>query len=155
MAAIILDEVCSSADLKRCESQYRMAMANRTLTPNIQFQYAWCLVRTDNKHNLQTGANLLEYLFRKSREDSEKRDYLYYMVIGYTKLKEYERALKYADGILKVQPNNHQVKDLKVEINKRMKKDGMIGMAVAGGAAAAVGVGIVALIGAAIAGSKR
>lgn len=37
-----------------------MAMANRTLTPNIQFQYAWCLVRTDNKHNLQTGANLLE-----------------------------------------------------------------------------------------------
>ena len=33
--------------------------------------------------------------------------------------------------------------------------DGMIGMAVAGGAAAAVGVGIVALIGAAIAGSKR
>lgn len=26
-------------------------------------------------------------LFRKSREDSEKRDYLYYMVIGYTKLK--------------------------------------------------------------------
>ena len=26
-------------------------------------------------------------LFRKSREDSEKRDYLYYMVIAYTKLK--------------------------------------------------------------------
>lgn len=37
-----------------------MSMANRTLTPNIQFQYAWCLVRTDNKYNLQTGANLLE-----------------------------------------------------------------------------------------------
>lgn len=33
--------------------------------------------------------------------------------------------------------------------------DGIVGMAVAGGAAAAVGVGIIALIGVAIAGNKR
>ena len=45
-----------------------------------------------------------------------------WLLISFVILQEYERALKYADGILKVQPNNHQVQDLKTEINKRMKK---------------------------------
>ncbi|KAF6018824.1 FIS1 [Bugula neritina] len=154
MAAMILDEICSPSDLKNCETRYYTALAQKCLTDNIQFQYAWCLVRTSNQQKLKEGAGLLQDLFRKSRDDAEKRDYLYYMVVAHAKLKEYEIALKYVDGILKVQPTNHQVLDLKAEINKRMKRDGMVGLAVAGGAAAVVGAGLAALIGVAIAKSK-
>ena len=37
-------------------------------------------------------------------------------------LQDYEKALKYVEGILKVQPNNSQAVGLREEINKRMKK---------------------------------
>ncbi|XP_067951644.1 mitochondrial fission 1 protein-like [Watersipora subatra] len=151
MASMVLDEMCDPSDLKRYDTEYHLALSRGSVDVRTKFQYAWCLVRTRNNSNLQKGSDLLQDLFRNSNSDGEKRDYLYYMVVACTKLKEYEKALKYADGILKVQPNNHQVLELKKEIDKRMKRDGLIGMAVAGGAAAVVGAGIATLIGVAIA----
>lgn len=45
---------------QKTEKDYRMEMARGSVTNQTQFDYAWCLVRTASKHNLQTGANMLE-----------------------------------------------------------------------------------------------
>lgn len=41
-------------------------------------------------------------------------------------LQDYDRAVSYLDGILNVQPNNHQVCELKKEISARMRKGELI-----------------------------
>jgi fission 1 protein len=61
-------------------------------------------------------------LFHKTQDDSARRDYLFYLAVGNTRLKEYTKALKYAEAILKVEPGNHQAHELKTYIDKKMKK---------------------------------
>ena len=42
------------------------------------------------------------------RDETNKRDYLYYLAVGNTKLKEYATALKYMRALLQVEPGNRQ-----------------------------------------------
>ena len=46
--------------------------------------------------------------FFQNRDEANKRDYLYYLAIGNTKLKEYAVALKYVRALLQVEPGNRQ-----------------------------------------------
>lgn len=52
--------------------------------------------------------------------------------------------MKYIQSILNVQPHNDQVLDLQSEVNKRMKRDGLIGIGIASSAAL---VGLAGLVG--------
>lgn len=103
---------------------------------------------------------LLEELYRTNEEGL--RDYLYYLAIGHARLKEYTKALKYVKSFLSIEPGkycysrnvlflvlwtvifdifagNQQVLGLEQNIRKKMEKEGLVGMAVAGGAILAVG----------------
>ena len=108
-----------------------------------QFEYSWCLVRSRYPADIRKGIILLEDLFQ-NRDETNKRDYLYYLAIGNTKLKEYATALKYIRALLQVEPGNRQAQELEIIVTKKLEKDGMIGMAVAGGTAVALG-GLVGL----------
>ena len=108
-----------------------------------QFEYSWCLVRSRYPADIRKGIILLEDLFQNP-DETNKRDYLYYLAIGNTKLKEYATALKYIRALLQVEPGNRQAQELEVIVTKKLEKDGMIGMAVAGGTAVALG-GLVGL----------
>lgn len=66
------------------------------------------------------------------------------MSVGYTRIKEYPQALKYVKALLKIEPGNHQALQLEKFINKKMTKEGIMGMAIVGGAALALG-GLVSL----------
>lgn len=66
------------------------------------------------------------------------------LFVAQTKLSNYEQALKYTHSILNVQPGNDQVLDLQKEVESRMKRDGLIGLGIAGSAAI---VGIAGVIG--------
>ncbi len=44
--------------------------------------------------------------------------------LGNARINEYETALKFLDAILHVQPGNHQAKNLKDEVNRRMTREG-------------------------------
>jgi len=145
----ILDETVPSADLKKFEQKYHEELQTGKVSSLAQFEYAWCLVRSKYSADIKKGIILLEDLFQNQDEEN-KRDYLYYLAIGNTKLKEYSLALKYVRALLQVEPGNRQAQELESLVSKRLEKDGMVGMAVAGGAALAfgglVGLGI-ALIG--------
>ncbi|QQP51950.1 Mitochondrial fission 1 protein, partial [Caligus rogercresseyi] len=75
---------------------------------------------------------------------SDKRDLLYYLAIGNARLKEYTVALKYIRGLLQVQPDNRQAKELETIVKKKMEREGLIGAAVVGGSVLALG-GLVGL----------
>jgi len=150
----IINEVISPDLLMQFEKKYKQEQALGSLSPETTFEYAWCLIRSIYSDDWNAGFKLLKQLFEKGDQHA-KRDYLYYMAIAKYKLKQYDEALKYCNGILAVQPQNHQVKELKAFIEQQMKKEGLLGMAVVGGASLVLGVGAVALgIFAATRGSK-
>jgi fission 1 protein len=117
-----------------------------------QFAYAWCLVRSRTTSNLRLGTQLLEDLYHRTSDETAKRDYLYYTAVGYCRLKEYEKARKFTKAILMAEPGNQQTQKLDAYIKKKMNNDGLIGMAVVGGAAA---VAIGSIIGLGIALSRK
>lgn len=80
----------------------------------------------------------------QNRDESGKRDYLFYLAIGNARIKEYQVALKYVRGLLQVEPGNRQAQELESIIKKKMEKEGLLGMAVVGGATLALG-GLVGL----------
>ena len=129
----VLEETVSSEDLKRFEQKYHTELQegkvstfyfhniNLVKLPLIwiyfllsykvssgsQFEYAWCLVRSRYPADIRKGIILLEDLL-KNREETNKRDYLYYLSIGNTRLKEYATALRFIRALLQIEPGNRQ-----------------------------------------------
>lgn len=140
----ILEETVPTEDLKKFEQKYHTELQAGQVSSSSQFEYAWCLVRSRYPADIKKGIILLEDLF-KSREETNKRDYLYFLSIGNTRVKEYATALKYIRALLQVEPGNRQAQELESLVTGRMEHDAMVGMAVTGGAAALVVGGIVGI----------
>jgi len=149
----IVEEVVAPEDLQKFKQKYMKEQESLgKVSAETQFSYAWCLVRSANKQDVHLGIQLLKDLFQKTKDETAKRDYLYYLAIGHTRLKEYNEALKFSNAILQVEQGNHQAVMLSEYIEKKMKKEGLIGMAIVGGAAA---IAIGGLVGLGVALSKK
>ncbi len=132
MACIMLDDTISEEEISKHRDKFSLV---KMPTENDLFQFALNLIRSKNKNNIAEGLSLFQNLFAKTVDEDIKRDSLYYMAIAHTKLSNYELALKYIQTILNVQPKNDQVLDLQTEVKNRMKRDGLIGIGIASGAA--------------------
>lgn len=73
------------------------------------------------------------------KNPEDKRDYIFYLAFGHTRLKDYGTALKYCDAFLQIEPNNQQVISLQEYCQKELHREGITGLAVAGGATLALG----------------
>lgn len=114
------------------------------------------------------GILLLEDLAEKHAEGN--RDYIYYLAIGYSRIKNYSTALKFCKAFLQIEPTNQQALTLEVSddsspflllvtalicfhsqehIRNKKDKEAMAGAAVTGGAilvlGGLVGIGLAAL----------
>lgn len=138
--------------LKKFEKKFQSEKAAGSVSKSTQFEYAWCLVRSKYNDDIRKGIALLEELLPKGSKE-EQRDYVFYLAVGNYRLKEYEKALKYVRGLLQTEPQNNQAKELERLIDKAMKKDGLVGMAIVGGMALGV-AGLAGLIGLAVSKSK-
>ncbi|XP_007483326.1 mitochondrial fission 1 protein isoform X2 [Monodelphis domestica] len=134
------------------EKKFQTEQAGGSVSHSTQFEYAWCLVRSRYNDDIRKGIGLLEELLSKGSKE-EQRDYVFYLAVGNYRLKEYEKALKYVRGLLQTEPQNNQARELECLIDKAMKKDGLVGMAIVGGMALGV-AGLAGLIGLAVAKSK-
>ncbi|MBW03946.1 Mitochondrial fission 1 protein, partial [Eschrichtius robustus] len=134
------------------ERKFQSEKAAGSVSKSTQFEYAWCLVRSKYNDDIRKGLALLEELLPKGSKE-EQRDYVFYLAVGNYRLKEYEKALKYVRGLLQTEPQNSQAKELERLIDKAMKKDGLVGMAIVGGMALGV-AGLAGLIGLAVSKSK-
>lgn len=142
MASIVLDDSISKEELDQWREKFTKSNIHDV---NIQFQYALCLVRSKESTDIKNGLQLFQKIFESAKDDNIKRDSLYYMAVAEARLKNYEPSLKYLQNILNVETTNEQVRDLYVEVNKRMRKDGLIGVGIVAGSAAVGLVGLAAL----------
>ncbi|XP_064359833.1 mitochondrial fission 1 protein-like [Dromaius novaehollandiae] len=145
-----LDDVVAVEDLMALERRYAAARrGGGPVPPQVQFEYAWALVRSRYGGDVARGAALLEELMPTGTKE-EQRDYVYYLAVANYRLKEYERALQYVEGLLRAEPHNAQGLRLRRRIRDSMRKDGLLGMALVGGLA----LGVAGLLGLAIAKAK-
>ncbi|XP_027895059.1 mitochondrial fission 1 protein [Xiphophorus couchianus] len=138
----VLSDVVAPEDLKKFEKKYNNEQLKGSVSKETKFEYAWCLIRSKYTDDIKKGVLLLEELVHKSSKD-DSRDYLFYLAVANYRLKEYEKALKYIRTLLRNEPGNKQALELEKLIDKALKKDGLVGMAIVGG----IGLGVAGLAG--------
>ncbi|XP_015247240.1 mitochondrial fission 1 protein [Cyprinodon tularosa] len=138
----VLSDVVAPEDLKKFEKKYNNELLKGAVSKETQFEYAWCLIRSKYTQDIKEGVKLLKDLVHKSPKD-DPRDFLFYLAVANYRLKEYEEALIYIRKLLKNEPGNKQAVELEKLIEKALKKDGLVGMAIVGG----IGLGVAGLAG--------
>ncbi|XP_072034367.1 mitochondrial fission 1 protein-like [Amphiura filiformis] len=146
----IVEETIPIEELKKFEQIYNAELARGKVTSRAQFQYAWCLTRSRYPNDIKKGTVLLEQQLQGGSQQIQ-RDCLFYLGVGYYRLKDYSRALKYVRGLLQIEPTNRQGLELEKLIKSKMQKEGIMGMAIVGGAV----LGLAGLVTAGIALSKK
>ncbi|KAF2719318.1 mitochondria fission 1 protein [Polychaeton citri CBS 116435] len=124
------------AELQVLRSQYEKE--GEYVSLQTKFNYAWGLIKSTNRPDQQLGVQLLSEIFRASPD--RRRECLYYLALGNYKLGNYGEARRYNDSLLDLEGGNLQAQSLRQLIDEKVAKDGMIGMAIAGGVAVAAGV---------------
>ncbi|XP_076867364.1 mitochondrial fission 1 protein-like [Brachyhypopomus gauderio] len=138
----VVNDVVAPEDLEKFEKKYKAELAKGVVSKDTKFEYAWCLIRSKSPEDIKKGVVLLDELIHKGTKD-DQRDYLFYLAVANYKLKEYERGLKYIRTLLRNEPGNTQALELEKLIDKAMKRDGLVGMAIVGG----IGLGVAGLAG--------
>lgn len=77
------------------------------VSAKTQFEYAWVLIRSKYGADINNGIKIFETLCKDDPEN--KRDYIYYLAIAYTRIKDLPTAQKYVKAFLEIEPNNQQV----------------------------------------------
>ncbi|KAK9250165.1 hypothetical protein V1507DRAFT_438350 [Lipomyces tetrasporus] len=111
-----------------------------------KFNYAWGLIKSPRRDEQQLGVRLLTdrgshvslEIFRDAPE--RRRECLYYLALGHYKLGNYVEARRYNDLLMDREPNNMQARSLNKLIDDRVAKEGLVGLAIIGGAVAAGGI---------------
>ncbi|XP_076435544.1 mitochondrial fission 1 protein-like isoform X2 [Babylonia areolata] len=130
---------------------YNQQVLRGCVGEKTQFDYSICLVRSHYQEDMKKGVALLEDLLRREKDDAPNTDYLFYIAVGYTRLKDYQQALKYVSAVTHLEPRHQHARRLHAHITKKMETDGLMGIAIVGGAAVVVG----GLIGLGIAALKK
>ncbi|KAJ5303276.1 Mitochondrial fission 1 protein [Penicillium atrosanguineum] len=103
-----------------------------------KFNFAWGLIKSNERPDQQEGVRLLSEIFRGAPE--RRRECLYYLGLGNYKLGNYGEARRYNDLLLEKEPANLQAASLGSLINDKVAKEGLMGIAIVGGLAVAAGV---------------
>ncbi|CAJ0575838.1 unnamed protein product, partial [Mesorhabditis spiculigera] len=140
----VLDERIDPFELERFRDAYESECKAGAPSLGTTFCFAHGLIRS-TKSDVQEGVRILEDLVRKEPDELPKRDYVYYLSIANARMKDYDRAIAYLDVLLAAESHNRQARELRALIEKKMKKEGLIGAAVIGGGAVLIG-GILAAV---------
>ena len=87
---------------------------------------------------------LLSEIFRASPD--RRRECLYYLALGNYKLGNYAEARRYNDSLLELESGNLQAQSLRGLIDDKVAREGLFGVAIVGGLAAAAAVGVGMLV---------
>jgi len=90
------------------------------------------------------GVRLLQDIYRS--EATRRRECLYYLALGHYKMGNYDEAKKFNALLLEKEPANLQAQSLSSLIERAVAREGYIGMALAGGAAALGTIVIASLV---------
>ncbi|GAA5920706.1 hypothetical protein JCM1841_004944 [Sporobolomyces salmonicolor] len=143
-AAVDAQSPLSASELAVLRQQFHDEAAKGWVSVQTKFNYAWGSVKSDNKVEVGEGVTLLMDIYRS--EPERRRECLYFLAVGHYKLGNYPEAKRYNGLLLEKEPNNIQSQSLNALIEKAVAKEGYVGMAIAGGAAAVAGIVFTALM---------
>ena len=139
---LYLDDEVDLELLKKTSKQYQMELAdNGSASYTATLNYAWCMIRTQNRDMIRLGIQLMNQLYKEAAPHNQ-RESLFYLAVGYARLKEWDKSLELLNQMLQQEPQNVQAKNLKAVIQERLRRDGFIGMGIVAFAGAAVLAGI-------------
>ncbi|KAI9140197.1 hypothetical protein BKA69DRAFT_539838 [Paraphysoderma sedebokerense] len=140
--ALEAEVTISQQELEVLRAQYNSELP----TPSEQsiFNFAWGLVRSKRRPDIELGVKLLRELQKSSQ--SLKRECLYYLALGYYRLGDFVEARNYTQTLLEKEPRNMQAQSLLKVIDSKVQRDGVIGLAIVGGVAAVGGVLLASLL---------
>jgi len=121
-------------ELEVLRKQYQKEVAQNHVTIQTKFNFSWGLVKSPKREDQVEGIKLLQDIYRA--EPTRRRECLYYIALGYYKSGEFEEARKFNALLLEKEPMNLQAQSLAQLIDRAVTKEGYIGMALVGGAAA-------------------
>ena len=123
-----LDSNICDEDIAEHEKNYATELRNSpVVSTKTQFGYAFVLIKSKCENDMRKGIRLLEDLCHSG---IDQRDFIYYIAVGYYRLKEYGPAIKYTERVLSIEPENLQATNLLQIIKEKRKKDALIGAAV-------------------------
>ncbi|KAF9786272.1 mitochondrial fission 1 protein [Thelephora terrestris] len=128
------EDSLSYDELQVLRLQYQKEVSQSHITVQTKFNYAWGLIKSPKREHQVEGVGLLQDIYRN--EAVRRRECLYYLALGYYKMGNYEEAKSFVDRLLEKEPTNLQAQSLNNLIEDKATRDGYIGMAIAGGAAA-------------------
>ncbi|PHH64623.1 hypothetical protein CDD81_4234 [Ophiocordyceps australis] len=134
--AIDAETPLSPSELDVLRAQYKKE--GDLVGVQTKFNYAWGLVKSNNRSDQQLGVHHLSDIFRASPE--RRRECLYYLALGHYKLCNFGEARRYNDLLLDYEPANLQAADLRQLIDARVAREGLMGVAILSGIGVAAGV---------------
>ncbi|KAI0027802.1 hypothetical protein K488DRAFT_80970 [Vararia minispora EC-137] len=142
--AVDVEVSLSFDELEVLRKQYVKEVEAGHVTVQTRFNYAWGLVKSPKREHQVEGVRLLQDIYRA--EPPRRRECLYYLALGYFKMGNYEEAGKFNALLLEKEPGNMQAQSLNTLIEQGVKREGYVGMAIAGGAAAALALVAASLV---------
>ncbi|POY70517.1 hypothetical protein BMF94_6431 [Rhodotorula taiwanensis] len=160
-AAVDAQSPLTASELNVLRQQYLDESQKGWVSVQTKFNCAWGSVKSNNRVEVGEGVALLMDIYRT--EPARRRECLYFLAVGHYKLGNYPEAKRFNSMLLEKEPNNMQSQSLKQLIESAVAKgefqpgpltdrlestEGYVGMAIAGGAAAAAGIMFAAFMGA-------
>ncbi|TEB21833.1 mitochondrial fission 1 protein [Coprinellus micaceus] len=136
------EDSLSYDELEVLRLQYQKELSQAHVTIQTKFNFAWGLVKSPLRDHQVEGVRLLQEIYRA--EPTRRRECLYYLALGHYKLGNYEEAKRFNSLLMEKEPANLQAQSLNQLIENKVAREGYVGMAIAGGAAA---VGAILLAG--------
>ncbi|KAF8636391.1 hypothetical protein AX17_003573 [Amanita inopinata Kibby_2008] len=121
-------------ELEVLRLQYQKELAQAHVTVQTKFNYSWGLVKSPVREHQVEGVRLLQEIYRA--EPTRRRECLFYLALGHYKMGNFEEAKRFNALLLDKEPTNLQAQSLSQLIDKGVTREGYIGMALVGGAAA-------------------
>ncbi|EXJ85350.1 mitochondria fission 1 protein [Capronia coronata CBS 617.96] len=131
----------AESPLKPAELQVLRAQYEKEgdyVSVQTKFNYAWGLIKSNQRGDQQLGVQLLSDIFKTTPE--RRRECLYYLALGNYKLGNYAEARRYNDLLLEKEPGNLQAASLRQLIDDKVSREGLMGVAILGGAAVVAGI---------------
>lgn len=133
-----------TAETVQALNDYRKEISQKgAASPETKFILASLLSRRPSVADKRQAKQLLLELLQL---EPTNRNYLYFLAVVSYKLEDYRDARLYATKLLEQEPNNRQAYELQQMVHDQIQKDGLVGMAILGGFATAVGIGSILLI---------
>eukprot|EP01117_Protostelium_nocturnum_P009242 TRINITY_DN3307_c0_g1_i1.p1 TRINITY_DN3307_c0_g1~~TRINITY_DN3307_c0_g1_i1.p1 ORF type:complete len:157 (+),score=48.32 TRINITY_DN3307_c0_g1_i1:162-632(+) len=135
-------QIDTSAELEGFHKQFLKEIQYGTPSVGTIFTYACFLIKSPIKEHKEQGVAYFTELLEK---DPDNREYLYFLALGNYTMEEPTQAKYWVQQLLQVEPHNPQALELQELILEQIKQDGLLGMAIVGGAATVLAVGGIVL----------